>query len=119
MTCIRKEEKAMGLQRDLFAKKTVRAIARSYQAVDLNSCLSRWDLIFIRLGATVGGSAFTLPSSIAYLYGGPSVVVSFFVAGLLAVLTSLCYAEFGGRIPQCGSAYTYTCNAVVFVPLLT
>jgi len=35
------------------------------------------------------------------------VVVSYAVAGLSALLSSLCYAEFAVNLPMCGGAYSY------------
>lgn len=41
----------------------------------------------------------------------PAVIISYAVAGISALLSSLCYAEFSVRMPLVGGAYTYV-NAV-------
>jgi basic amino acid/polyamine antiporter, APA family len=38
---------------------------------------------------------------------GPAVTISFVIAGVASACAALSYAEFGGMIPQAGSAYTY------------
>ena len=38
---------------------------------------------------------------------GPSVIVSFILAGKAATLSGLCYAELSGRVPRAGSAYSF------------
>jgi APA family basic amino acid/polyamine antiporter len=39
---------------------------------------------------------------------GPSITISFVVAGIVSALAALCYAEVSSKIPISGSAYTYT-----------
>jgi amino acid transporter len=42
----------------------------------------------------------------------PAVILSYAVAGVSALLSSLCYAEFAAAIPLSGGAYSYV--AAVF-----
>ena len=39
---------------------------------------------------------------------GASAVLSYLFAGIAALFSALCYAEFGARVPKAGSAYSYT-----------
>lgn len=38
---------------------------------------------------------------------GPSIILSFSLAGVAALFSAFSYAEFGARFPRAGSAYTY------------
>src|SRR5206468_8528829 len=38
---------------------------------------------------------------------GPAVIVSFAIAGLVAGLTAICYAELASAVPVSGSSYSY------------
>lgn len=42
----------------------------------------------------------------------PAVILSYAVAGISALMSSLCYAEFAASMPLVGGAYTYV--AAVF-----
>ncbi|GAB1602290.1 high affinity cationic amino acid transporter 1-like, partial [Argonauta hians] len=75
---------------------------------DLARVLNLFDLILLSLGCTVGTGAYILTGEVARNVAGPSIVLSFIIAALTSLLAAFCYAEFGGRIPRAGSAYTYT-----------
>ena len=38
---------------------------------------------------------------------GPSIVLSFLVAAVIAVLGVLCFTEFAARVPRAGGSYIY------------
>ena len=38
---------------------------------------------------------------------GPSIVLSFVVAAVIAVLGVLCFTEFAARVPRAGGSYIY------------
>lgn len=55
-----------------------------------------------------GTGIFVLSGEAAAKYAGPSVIVSFLVAALVAGLAALSYAEMASMVPIAGSAYSYT-----------
>src|SRR5262249_48578195 len=58
------------------------------------------------IGAIIGTGIFVLIGKAA-LTAGPSLIVSFVVAGAACVFAALCYAEFASMAPVAGSAYTF------------
>lgn len=56
----------------------------------------------------VGGGIYVLTGTVARKVAGPGVVLSYLFSGLAAMLSAICYAEFGARLPKTGSAYTFT-----------
>ncbi len=69
--------------------------------------LGLWQLTAIGVGAIIGAGIFTLAGTVANGVAGPAVSISFIIAGVASACAALAYAEFGGMIPQAGSAYTY------------
>jgi basic amino acid/polyamine antiporter, APA family len=58
------------------------------------------------IGATIGTGIFFILSQ-AVPVAGPSVIISFVIAGVVAGLTAICYAEMAGAVPVSGSSYSY------------
>jgi len=73
----------------------------------LERSIGLWQLTAIGLGAIIGAGIFALAGPVAKNVAGPAVSVSFLIAGFASACAALSYAEFGGLIPQAGSAYTY------------
>ncbi len=69
--------------------------------------LSAISLAGFGVGVIIGTGIFTLVGVEAKEHAGPAVVVSFLVAGVVAALAALCYAELASAVPTAGSAYTY------------
>ena len=78
----------------------------------LKRCLHTLDLTSIGVGTVVGAGLYVVTGELARDVAGPAVVLSFFIAGIAAFFSGICYAEFGCRIPMAGSAYVYTYVAV-------
>jgi APA family basic amino acid/polyamine antiporter len=73
----------------------------------LRKRLGRFDLIGFGVGIVIGTGIFTLTGVEAKQHAGPGVVLSFAIAGVVALLAAMCYAELASSIPTAGSAYTY------------
>ncbi|CCD65334.1 Cationic amino acid transporter C-terminal domain-containing protein [Caenorhabditis elegans] len=77
-------------------------------ATPLRRCLSTFDITLLGVGHMIGAGIYVLTGSVVRNTAGPSIILSFLLAGFASLLSALCYAEFGARFPKAGSAYTYT-----------
>ncbi len=73
---------------------------------ELARTIGLFQLSMIGIGATVGTGIFFILSEAVPL-AGPAVIWSFVIAGVVAGLTALCYAELAGAVPVSGSSYSY------------
>ena len=56
----------------------------------------------------LGTGIFVLSGQAAAQYAGPSIIISFIIAGIAALLSALSMAEMSSSMASSGSAYTYT-----------
>lgn len=94
---------------DLFVKKSIeRVLQQAGPDNGLKRSLTAFSLIMLGIGAIIGAGLFIRTSAAAADNAGPSVTISFILAGIGCTFAGLCYAEFASRIPIAGSAYTYS-----------
>jgi len=74
----------------------------------LKRSLGPWALTAMGIGAIIGTGIFVLTGVASATRAGPSLTLSFVIAGVVSALAALCYAEVSSKIPISGSAYTYT-----------
>jgi APA family basic amino acid/polyamine antiporter len=73
----------------------------------LKQTLSWPHLLALGVGAIVGTGILTL-IGVGAAKAGPSVILSFAIAGIICAAAALAYAEMATMIPASGSAYTYS-----------
>lgn len=73
---------------------------------NLKRTIGVFQLTMFGVGCTVGTGIFFVLSQ-AVPKAGPSVIVSFMIAGLAAGLAAICYAELASAVPVSGSTYSY------------
>ena len=92
----------------IFARKDLEMLlAEAAGEHRLRRVLGPVALTCLGVGCIIGAGIFVMTGRAAALDAGPSVIVSYAVAGLGCALAALCYAEFAAMAPVAGSAYTY------------
>lgn len=77
----------------------------------------RWyDLTAYGIAATVGSGIYVTVGSVARENAGPSVILSTLIAGLLSLLTGICYLEFASALPISGSGIRHPLCARLTAP---
>jgi basic amino acid/polyamine antiporter, APA family len=95
-------------RRGPFATKPTDVLVRETeeQGASLKRVVGLGDLTALGLGAIIGTGIFVVIGE-AIASSGPSIVLSFVLAGVTCAFSALCYAELASSIPVAGSAYTY------------
>ncbi|VVA29316.1 PREDICTED: cationic amino acid transporter [Prunus dulcis] len=73
----------------------------------MKKTLNWWDLIWFGIGAVMGAGIFVLTGQAARNDAGPAVVISYFISGVSALLSVLCYTEFSVELPVAGGSFSY------------
>src|SRR5262245_57334767 len=73
---------------------------------ELTRSIGLFQLSMFGVGATIGTGIFFVLSQ-AVPVAGPAVIWSFVIAGAVAGLTAICYAELASAVPVSGSSYSY------------
>jgi len=98
------------LNQQVLRRKPVQEMAAETGADSGRSELKRtiglWSLSAIGIGGTIGTGIFFILSQ-AVPMAGPAVIWAFVIAGVVAGLTAVCYAELAGAVPVAGSSYSY------------
>ena len=75
---------------------------------ELKKALSRFDLIMIAIGSTIGSGIFLTPAIIANSLHSPIyILIIWFVGGLLILCGALTFAELSTLMPRAGGVYVY------------
>ena len=98
------------LAQQLFRRKAVTEMSEETGTDSGQSELARtiglFQLSMFGVGATIGtGIFFVLGQAVPV--AGPAVIWSFVIAGTVAGLTAVCYAELASAVPVSGSSYSY------------
>ncbi|HZO68579.1 MAG TPA: amino acid permease [Kribbellaceae bacterium] len=98
------------LVQQLFRRKPVTEMAEETGAdtgqTELARTIGLFQLSMFGIGATIGTGIFFVLSE-AVPVAGPAVIWSFVMAGAVAGLTAICYAELASAVPVSGSSYSY------------
>ena len=91
-----------------FIKKSIAQIQREATSHHLKRTLGPLNLVFLGIGCIIGAGIYVMTGNAAANYAGPSVLLSFIIAGTACAFAGLCYAELASTMPVAGSAYTYS-----------
>ena len=86
-------------------RPVIDAPVASGTAEHLKRSFGTFQLTMFGVGSTVGTGIFVLSQAVPE--AGPSVIVSFMIAGIAAGLSAICYAELASAVPVSGSSYSY------------
>ena len=98
---------SISLTEQMLRRRPVVGAPVAYGSADqLKRSIGTFQLTMFGVGSTVGTGIFFVLSQ-AVPEAGPSVIVSFIIAGIAAGLSAICYAELASAVPVSGSSYSY------------
>src|SRR5438128_9612263 len=101
-------EGSFSMRHQLFATKSLHQLLEEMHGDNrLRRVLGPVQLTSLGVGAIIGAGIFVATGAAAHNVAGPSLMLSYVVAGVTCVFAALCYAEFASMVPVAGSAYTY------------
>ncbi|TYK31106.1 cationic amino acid transporter 6 [Cucumis melo var. makuwa] len=80
---------------------------RQRSGADMKRKLKWFDLIALGVGGMLGVGVFVTTGPVALHVTGPAVFLSYIIAGISALLSSLCYTEFSVHVSAAGGAFSY------------
>ncbi len=89
-------------------KKNLESVLDGISSGSLKRTLGVKDLFLMGIGAIVGTGIFVLTGVTAADISGPAVIVSYLLAGIVAIFVALAYTEVATFIPSSGGLYAYT-----------
>jgi basic amino acid/polyamine antiporter, APA family len=93
----------------LFARKPLSLLLEEAEDDNrLRRCLGPVSLSALGIGCIIGAGIFVATGEAAHNVAGPSLMMSYVVAGITCVFAALCYAELASMVPVAGSAFTYS-----------
>lgn len=92
----------------LFIRKPVSHVRNEFKQSELKRTLGAFNLVTLGIGCIIGAGIFVITGTAAANFAGPSVLLSFVIAGIACAFAGLCYAELASTMPVPGSAYTYS-----------
>ena len=93
---------------------------RLRSGADMKRKLSLFDLVAFGLGGMLGVGVFVTTGPVARTKAGPAVFISYIIAAISALLSSMCYTEFSIAIPVAGGAFSYlrvTFGMIIYISL--
>jgi basic amino acid/polyamine antiporter, APA family len=101
-----------GRRAPITVRKPLDAVRSDAATSGMNRALGPIQLVLIGIGCIIGAGVYVMTGTAAAEYAGPSVVLSFAIAGLACGFTGLCYAELSSVLPVSGASYTYAYAAL-------
>lgn len=80
---------------------------KAQSGAEMQRSLRWYDLVALGIGGMFGAGVFISTGNATRTVAGPSIILSYVIAGVSALLSALCYTEFAVAMPVAGGAFSY------------